>query len=148
MEADYLNTFTAGSHNIEIVWTDGSASTEFTIQEHATDSNTQSSQTAGNSRTRLWTTLLFVWIAGLLVFITLIVGLIVNGNRNYEASENRMRQHLKSLRWCKIPNWLHSQVKTRECFLFIENEEKCDFLLFIFLSNLVERYLPFFWRVV
>lgn len=44
------------------------ASTEFTIQEQATDSNTQSSQTDGNSRTGLWTTL----------HIT---------NQNYEAAE-------------------------------------------------------------
>lgn len=33
LKATYLNTLSAGTHIIEIVWTDGSASTTFSIAE-------------------------------------------------------------------------------------------------------------------
>ena len=53
LKSSYLNTLTAGTHNLEMLWTDGTASTTFTIQasvnqnpdnknqETATTSNTQ-----------------------------------------------------------------------------------------------------------
>ena len=53
LKADYLNTCTAGSHTLEIVWTDGSASTIFTIEA-------ESPQTGDNSMMALWIAVLFV----------------------------------------------------------------------------------------
>ena len=53
LKADYLNTCTAGSHTLEIVWTDGSASTTFTVKA-------DSPQTGDNSMMWLWIALLFV----------------------------------------------------------------------------------------
>ena len=32
LKASYLNTLSAGTHTVEILWTDGSASTTFTIK--------------------------------------------------------------------------------------------------------------------
>jgi hypothetical protein len=42
LKADYLKTLSAGNHTFELVWTDGSASTSFTVKEAAatTPSNT------------------------------------------------------------------------------------------------------------
>ncbi len=37
LKADYLKTLSAGSHTFEIVWTDGSASTNFTIVKNTSD---------------------------------------------------------------------------------------------------------------
>ena len=53
LKADYLNTLTVGSHTLEIVWTDGSASTIFTIEA-------ESPQTGDNSMMALWIAVLFV----------------------------------------------------------------------------------------
>ena len=53
LKADYLNTLTVGSHTLEIVWTDGSANTIFTIEA-------ESPQTGDNSMMALWIAVLFV----------------------------------------------------------------------------------------
>ena len=53
LKAGYLNTLTVGSHTLEIVWTDGSASTIFTIEA-------ESPQTGDNSMMALWIAVLFV----------------------------------------------------------------------------------------
>lgn len=57
LKADYLRTLSAGSHTFEIVWTDGSASTAFTVNSDSTgntgnnpDNNTDNSNT-DNSNT-------------------------------------------------------------------------------------------------
>ena len=65
LKADYLNTCTAGSHTLEIVWTDGSASTTFTVK-------VDSPQTGDNSMMPLWIALLFV--SGFGVVATTVIG--------------------------------------------------------------------------
>ncbi|MCI5919139.1 MAG: hypothetical protein MRZ75_07460 [Roseburia sp.] len=75
LSADYLKTLSVGSHTIELVWTDGSTSTNFNIVKNTadtgsnnTDENTQSvtsPQTGDNSNPALWTTLLLASFAGL-----------------------------------------------------------------------------------
>ena len=67
LKADYLNTLTAGNHTLEIVWTDGSAGTTFTVNAKAViDNDTKSPQTGDNSHMALWIALLFVSAAGIL----------------------------------------------------------------------------------
>lgn len=39
LKASYLNTLSAGTHTVEILWTDGSASTTFTIKADTSDDN-------------------------------------------------------------------------------------------------------------
>lgn len=64
LNADYLNTLTAGSHTIEIEWTDGSVSTTFTVHAAAAAENdAQSSQSSG-SRLWIWIVLIVVLGAG------------------------------------------------------------------------------------
>lgn len=48
LKASYMNTLSAGSHTIEILWTDGSASTTFTINANPADNNSQSSNDSAN----------------------------------------------------------------------------------------------------
>lgn len=61
LNADYLNTLTAGSHTLGIVWTDGSASTAFTVNAKAVvDNDTKSPHTGDNSMMTLWIAVLFV----------------------------------------------------------------------------------------
>lgn len=51
LKPDYLNTLAAGSHELEILWTDGSASTVFSVAEKTTnnDSNNNGSSNNGGS---------------------------------------------------------------------------------------------------
>ena len=42
LKASYLNTLSAGTHTVEILWTDGSASTTFTIKANTTDNKPSS----------------------------------------------------------------------------------------------------------
>ena len=64
LNADYLNTLAAGSHTMEIEWTDGSVSTTFTVHAAAAAENdAQSSQSSG-SRLWIWIVLIVVLGAG------------------------------------------------------------------------------------
>ena len=57
LKAGYLNTLTMGSHTLEIIWTDGSASTAFTVSAQTV---VESPQTGDNSMIALWIAVLFV----------------------------------------------------------------------------------------
>ena len=48
LKSSYMNTLSAGTHTFEILWTDGSASTTFTINANPADSNSQSSNDSAN----------------------------------------------------------------------------------------------------
>ena len=48
LKASYMNTLSAGNHTFEILWTDGSASTTFTINANPADSNSQSNNDSAN----------------------------------------------------------------------------------------------------
>lgn len=53
LKSSYLNTLTAGTHNLEMLWTDGSASTTFTIQASVNqnpDNKNQKTATASNTQ--------------------------------------------------------------------------------------------------
>lgn len=87
LKADYLNTLSDGNHTFEIIWTDGTASTRFTVSKSdsgsdeptdndgtsgsQTDDNQQitAPKTGDNSHTVLWISLLGVSLAGLLSMI-------------------------------------------------------------------------------
>ena len=81
LKADYLNTISVGNHTFEIIWTDGTAATRFTVIKsdsgsdepkdndgNKTDDNQQitAPKTGDNSHTVLWISLLGVSLAGLL----------------------------------------------------------------------------------
>lgn len=46
LKTDYLNTLSVGMHTFEILWTDGSASTTFTVVENTSDSDKDNDDTA------------------------------------------------------------------------------------------------------
>ena len=84
LKADYLNTLSVGNHTFEIIWTDGTATTRFTVIKsdsgsdepkdndgNQTDDNQQitAPKTGDNSHTVLWISLLGVSLAGLLSMI-------------------------------------------------------------------------------
>ena len=84
LKADYLNTISVGNHTFEIIWTDGTAATRFTVIKsdsgsdepkdndgNQTDDNQQitAPKTGDNSHTVLWISLLEVSLAGLLSMI-------------------------------------------------------------------------------
>lgn len=66
LKPEYLNTLTAGKHTLEIVWTDGTADTTFTVDAKPANTDTNSSQTGDSSSIALWIALLFVSAAGVL----------------------------------------------------------------------------------
>ena len=81
LKADYLNTLSVGNHTFEIIWTDGTAATRFTVIKsdsgsdepkdndgNQTDDNQQitAPKTGDNSHTFLLISLLGVSLAGLL----------------------------------------------------------------------------------
>lgn len=49
LKAEYLNTLSVGSHTIEIVWTDGTASTTFTIKAASSDNGNNNQNDNNNS---------------------------------------------------------------------------------------------------
>ena len=50
LKPEYLRTLSTGSHTIEIVWTDGSASTHFTVAQNTSDgSNNNNSSNSNDS---------------------------------------------------------------------------------------------------
>lgn len=49
LHADYLKTLSEGSHTFEIVWTDGSAGTGFTVARNTSGSNNTGSNNTGNN---------------------------------------------------------------------------------------------------
>ena len=67
LKAEYLNTLSVGSHTFEIVWNDGSASTNFTIEE---DETIEAPQTGDNTPIVGWYVLLISGIA-CLIFVRL-----------------------------------------------------------------------------
>ncbi len=84
LKADYLNTLSVGNHTFEIIWTDGTAATRFTVIKsdsgsdetkdndgNQTDDNQQitAPKTGDNSHMVLWISLLGVSLAGLLSMI-------------------------------------------------------------------------------
>ncbi len=60
LKPEYLNTLTAGKHTLEIVWTDGTADTTFTVDAKPANTDTKSPQTGDSSSIALWIALLFV----------------------------------------------------------------------------------------
>ena len=49
LKADYLNTLSVGTHTFEILWTDGSASTTFTIKANTSDNSNNNQNDNNNS---------------------------------------------------------------------------------------------------
>ena len=49
LKADYLNTLSVGTHTFEILWTDGSASTTFTIKANTSDDSNNNQNDNNNS---------------------------------------------------------------------------------------------------
>ena len=49
LKASYLNTLSAGTHTVEILWTDGSASTTFTIKANTSDNSNNNQNDNNNS---------------------------------------------------------------------------------------------------
>lgn len=70
LKADYLKTLSVGTHSFEIVWTDGSAVTNFKVSKNTDDSQQPTPpQTGDNSRPMLWVTLLAASLADLLALL-------------------------------------------------------------------------------
>ena len=61
---EYLKSLSAGNHSFELVWTDGTAATNFTVAENA-DQSAKSPKTGENFSMALCTVLLMVSCAGL-----------------------------------------------------------------------------------
>ena len=49
LKASYLNTLSAGTHTVEILWTDGSASTTFTTKANISDNSNNNQNDNNNS---------------------------------------------------------------------------------------------------
>ena len=61
---EYLKSLSAGNHSFELVWTDGTAATNFTVAE-STDQSAKSPKTGEDFSMALCTALLMVSCAGL-----------------------------------------------------------------------------------
>lgn len=66
-KAAYLKTLSVGSHTFEIIWTDGSASTSFTIAKNATDTDDKLTKTGDDFNLMLCITLLMASLTGVVV---------------------------------------------------------------------------------
>lgn len=51
-KADYLQTLSVGTHTFEIVWTDGSASTNFTVKNNKADDNSSNNNNSSSDSTK------------------------------------------------------------------------------------------------
>ena len=72
---EYLKSLSAGNHSFELVWTDGTAATNFTVAEN-TDQSAKSPKTGEDFSTVLCTALLMISCAGL-------AGMFVRRKRNH-----------------------------------------------------------------
>ena len=72
---EYLKSLSAGNHSFELVWTDGTAATNFTVVENA-DQSTKSPKTGEDFSMTLCTALLLVSCAGL-------AGMLAKRKRNH-----------------------------------------------------------------
>ena len=72
---EYLKSLSAGNHSFELVWTDGTAATNFTVAENA-DQSAKSPKTGEDFSMALCTTLLMVSCAGL-------AGMLAKRKRNH-----------------------------------------------------------------
>lgn len=66
-KADYLKTLSVGSHTFEIIWTDGSASTSFTIVKNASDTDDKQTKTGDDFNLTLCIALLMASLTGAVV---------------------------------------------------------------------------------
>ena len=66
-KADYLKTLSVGSHTFEIIWTDGSASTSFTIVKNASDTDDKQTKTGDDFDLTLCIALLMASLTGAVV---------------------------------------------------------------------------------
>ena len=69
LNADYLNTLAAGNHTVEIMWTDGLASTSFTINADTSGKNVESPATGDNTPV-VWLFILVI-ISGTGLFVNI-----------------------------------------------------------------------------
>lgn len=67
MDNDYLNTFTAGKHTFEILWTDSSAATSFTVTAQIVDN--EGAQTGDSNMTYIWIMLIVLSLCGIIGMI-------------------------------------------------------------------------------
>ena len=66
-KAAYLKTLSVGSHTFEIIWTDGSAGTSFTIDKNASDTDDKLTKTGDDFNLTLCITLLMASLTGVVV---------------------------------------------------------------------------------
>lgn len=88
LEAKYLQTLSLGSHSIEIIWNDGSASTNFTIIEDTNDNNetndnnlidSNDNQTKPQEKQTLNS---IIWIAPVSISLLIVIIVVIKNKRN------------------------------------------------------------------
>ena len=88
LKAKYLQTLSLGSHSIEIIWNDGSASTNFTIIEDTNDNNetndnnlidSNDNQTKPQEKQTLNS---IIWIAPVSISLLIVIIVVIKNKRN------------------------------------------------------------------